>query len=94
MREASEGLVKWIETYKQQTESPLEQSPSSSQMPSSYDVFISYSHCNKTEALEALEALKSCAPELNVFIDTAALNTGTSWQQTLYHALGKSLACV
>ena len=53
-----------------------------------YDVFISYSHQNKTHADKVLETLMSLAPDLKIFIDTAGLNTGTSWQQMLYNALG------
>ena len=56
---------------------------------SGYDIFISYSHQNKTHANKVLETLKSLAPDLTIFIDTAGLNTGTSWQQILYNALGK-----
>ena len=55
----------------------------------SYDVFISYSHQNKTHADKLLETLSSVDPDLKIFIDTAGLNTGTSWQQLLYNALGK-----
>ena len=54
-----------------------------------YDVFISYSHQNKTHANKVLETLKSLARDLRIFIDTAGLNTGTSWQQILYNALGE-----
>lgn len=56
---------------------------------SGYDVFISYSHQNKTHANKVMETLKSLAPDLTIFIDTAGLNTGTSWQQILYNALGE-----
>lgn len=57
---------------------------------SGYDVFISYSHQNKTHADKVMETLKSLAPDLRIFIDTAGLNTGTSWQQILYNALDAS----
>lgn len=56
----------------------------------SYDVFISYSHQNKTHADKLLETLSSVDPDLKIFVDTAGLNTGTSWQQLLYNALGKA----
>lgn len=63
--------------------------PTMTSKASGYDVFISYSHQNKTHANKVLETLKSLAPDLRIFIDTAGLNTGTSWQQILYNALGK-----
>ena len=53
-------------------------------------MFISYSHQNKTHADKLLETLSSVDPDLKIFIDTAGLNTGTSWQQLLYNALGKA----
>ena len=62
--------------------------PTMTNKASGYDVFISYSHQNKTRANKVLETLKSLAPDLRIFIDTAGLNTGTSWQQILYNALG------
>ena len=61
-----------------------------SNMALSYDVFISYSHQNKAHANKLLDTLRSIDPDLKIFIDTAGLNTGTSWQQLLYNALGKA----
>jgi len=63
--------------------------PTMTSKTSGYDVFISYSHQNKSHANKVLETLKSLAPDLRIFIDTAGLNTGTSWQQILYNAIGK-----
>lgn len=59
------------------------------QVAQDYEVFISYSHQNKDEALQMLKRLKSIDSSLNVFIDSSGLNTGASWQQSLYHAIGK-----
>lgn len=53
-----------------------------------YDVFISYSHQNRSHADKVLQTLKSLDPDLKIFIDTSGLNTGTSWQQMLYNSLG------
>ncbi|XP_068703080.1 uncharacterized protein [Montipora foliosa] len=60
------------------------------QVNSRYDVFISYSHQNKTHADKLLAILRSVDPDLKIFIDSAGLNTGTSWQQLLYTALDSS----
>ena len=93
MKEASESIIQWMNSYRQKCQMSIERSLSSSPKPPSqtYDVFISYCHANKTKALKVLEALKHCKPDLNIFIDTTELKTGTSWQQTLYTALGKVL---
>lgn len=61
------------------------------QVAQDYEVFISYSHQNKDEALQMLKRLKSIDSSLNVFIDSSGLNTGASWQQSLYHAIGKEM---
>ena len=73
---------------KPQEDLPLDSAVTQANTRLSYDVFISYSHQNKTHADKLLETLSSVDPDLKIFIDTAGLNTGTSWQQLLYNALG------
>lgn len=60
----------------------------------SYDVFLSYSHCNSEYAMQLLKELRIKKADLNVFIDTDELEVGGAWQLTLYHALGKFVALV
>lgn len=55
-----------------------------------YDVFISYSRKNQTEADWLYEALKKQRPDLKVFIDRVSMRAGSSWQQKLYKALDDS----
>ena len=86
LKAASDGVADSLKKTQEEASSSM---PKMSCKTSSYDVFISYSHQNKTHANKVLEALKSLEPDLRIFIDTAGLNTGTSWQQILYNALGK-----
>jgi len=91
LRVAVNAIHNWFQTNSVETahaekaatiEKPLS-------ISSNYEVFISYSHCNENKALQVLESLKVHNPDLNVFIDTAGLQTGRSWQQSLFHAIGR-----
>lgn len=86
LRAASDGVADSLKKTQEEVSSTV---PTMTCKTLSYDVFISYSHQNKTHANKVLETLKSLEPDLRIFIDTAGLNTGTSWQQILYNALGK-----
>lgn len=55
-----------------------------------YDVFISYSRKNQTEADWLYETLKTARPDLKIFIDRVAMRVGAAWQQKLYKALDDS----
>ncbi|XP_071958782.1 uncharacterized protein [Antedon mediterranea] len=59
-----------------------------------YDVFISYCHRNTKQASQLRESITLLDPSLKVFFDTQELKTGTSWQQTLYHAIDGSKVLV
>lgn len=90
LRVAVDAIHNWfqtnsVETVHKEQSAVTEKSETSS---NSYEVFISYSHCNENKALQVLESLKIYNPDLNVFIDTAGLQTGRSWQQSLFHAIG------
>ncbi|CAB4038898.1 uncharacterized protein LOC110065298, partial [Paramuricea clavata] len=52
-----------------------------------YDVFLSYSHCNSEHAMQIMKELRIKKPDLDIFIDTAELKAGGAWQLTLYNAL-------
>ena len=52
-------------------------------------MFISYSHSNTAIATKILESLQALDSTLKIFIDSAELKTGTSWQQSLYLAIGR-----
>jgi hypothetical protein len=54
-----------------------------------YDVFLSYSHCNSEHAMQIMKELRIKKPDLDIFIDTTELKAGGAWQLTLYNALGK-----
>ena len=58
-----------------------------------YDIFLSYSHCNSKYAMEIVKELRHNKPDLNIFIDTTELKAGGAWQLTLYKALGKFCHC-
>ncbi|XP_046575713.1 uncharacterized protein LOC124283733 [Haliotis rubra] len=55
-----------------------------------YDVFISYSHSYPATANNLLQCLQELDPTLTVFLDTSELETGSSWQQSLYDAMDRS----
>ena len=55
-----------------------------------YDIFLSYSHCNEEQAKEIMKELRTYQPDINIFIDTAELKVGATWQQALYEALGNN----
>ncbi|XP_071958716.1 uncharacterized protein [Antedon mediterranea] len=59
-----------------------------------YDVFISYCHRNTEQAAQLREILTKLDQNLKVFFDTQELKTGTTWQQTLYHAIDGSTMLV
>jgi hypothetical protein len=52
-----------------------------------YDAFISYSHQDKNAADCLTECLQQQRPDLKLFVDCLALQTGRSWQQHIYEAL-------
>ncbi|XP_067680129.1 uncharacterized protein [Haliotis asinina] len=55
-----------------------------------YDVFISYSHSYPAPADNLLQCLQKLDSTLTVFLDTSVLETGSSWQQSLYDAMDRS----
>lgn len=52
-----------------------------------HDVFLSYSHANKDEAIFFVETLQHYHSDIKVFIDRKELNAGSAWQQEIYEAL-------
>ena len=77
-------------TTKNDKDTPTSPKPSSQ----SYDVFLSYSHCNSEQAMQIVKELRSKKPDLDIFIDTTELKAGGAWQLTLYNALGKRVYSV
>lgn len=57
---------------------------------SGYDVFISYSHKDRTTAKKALSRLHATRPDLRVFCDDRSIATGTSWLLEIADALDNS----
>jgi hypothetical protein len=55
-----------------------------------YDVFISYSHRNRSTAQKAHDRLLSESPGLRVFFDDHSLRTGGSWLMEIAEALDNS----
>ncbi|KAL3872816.1 hypothetical protein ACJMK2_036015 [Sinanodonta woodiana] len=53
-----------------------------------YDVFISYSHKNPSQAEALLQAFKDTDPKIKVFYDRSELTTGTNWLNILYQCVG------
>jgi hypothetical protein len=77
-------------TTKNKKDTPASPKPSAQ----TYDVFLSYSHCNSEYARQIVKELRHKKPDLNIFIDTTELKAGGAWQLTLYNALGKFGCCV
>ncbi|KAK3591628.1 hypothetical protein CHS0354_013812 [Potamilus streckersoni] len=53
-----------------------------------YDVFISYSHKNSSQAEALLQAFKNIDPKIKVFYDRSELTTGTNWLNIIYQCVG------
>lgn len=58
--------------------------------PYTYDLFVSYSHKNMTEANQLVNEIKNKKPDIRIFIDKAELTTGLAWQQSLFESLENS----
>jgi TIR domain len=55
-----------------------------------YDVFISYAHKDNREASLLVKSLKTCKPDLSIFLDRLSLDVGAAWQQKIYEAIDRS----
>lgn len=55
-----------------------------------YDLFVSYSHRNVSEANALVNEIKENRPDLRIFIDRLELNPGSAWQAEIFDALEKS----
>jgi len=55
-----------------------------------FDVFVSYSHNNKTEVDDLVKELWSRRPNLRVFVDRLELRPGTAWQQHIFESTDQS----
>jgi len=53
----------------------------------SYHIFISYSHRNRGAVDYMVSELKRCKPDVRVFLDRQDIDTGHSWQQTIFEVL-------
>lgn len=67
-----------------------EDSAPSAPSASGYDVFISYSHKDRTTAQRALDHLHAKRPDLRVFCDERSIATGSSWLMAIADALDQS----
>ena len=55
-----------------------------------YDIFVSYSHKNKTEVDNFVAQLHKYKPHLRIFIDRLELRSGASWQKHIFEAIDSS----
>ncbi|XP_048258837.1 uncharacterized protein LOC124119725 isoform X3 [Haliotis rufescens] len=89
------ACVKILSSVPEARVAGLEDSCGQAQCPRSmYDVFISYSHSYTDPAENLLQCLQEQDSTLSVFLDTSELETGSSWQQSLYNAMDNSRCVV
>ena len=88
MKDAVVTVATWFQFNAKETASETLQPITTSLDLNAYDVFISYSHSDKFVATQILEFLQELDSTLKIYIDSAELKAGASWQQTLYHAIG------
>lgn len=72
--------------------SPQQSAPLASE--SGFDVFVSYSHADRSQAMNFVNALHGSFPKARVFVDSLNLNPGAAWQSTIFEAIDRSRAVV
>lgn len=53
----------------------------------SYDLFVSYSHQDRTEVEFLIKGLQVSSPDVHIFFDKMELKVGSAWQEELSEAL-------
>ncbi|KAJ8037270.1 hypothetical protein HOLleu_18049 [Holothuria leucospilota] len=55
--------------------------------PVKYDVFLSYSHADTTQANQMVQCFQEKDPRVKVFFDIQEIKQGKAWQRDLYHSI-------
>ena len=67
----------------------LQSVPASESQQIDYDVFISYSRANASEAQALDQALRESRPGIRIFVDRKEIDIGAAWQPEIFESLDR-----